>query len=48
MTISLNNIGGKDASIVWLNFWAAYGGSIISVLISLYILKKLKIQCRSE
>lgn len=35
-----NIIGGKEASTVWLNFWATYGGSIISVLISLYILSK--------
>lgn len=36
----VNIIGGEDASLVWLNFWATYGGSIISVLISLYILRK--------
>lgn len=35
-----NILGGKNASIIWLNFWATYGGSIISVLISLYILSK--------
>lgn len=36
----VNIIGGQEASTIWLNFWATYGGSIISVLISLYILNK--------
>lgn len=33
-------IGGMDSDIVWLGFWANYGGAILGGLISLYILEK--------
>ena len=32
-------IGGINSDIVWLSFWANYGGAILGGLISLYILK---------
>ena len=32
-----NVIGGSDSDVIWLNFWADYGGAILGGFISLYI-----------
>lgn len=33
-----NVIGGSESDVIWLNFWADYGGAILGGFISLYIL----------